>query len=585
MSTASFEARLQSVVRQVVDTRIDLLALMLTDTGVDAGTVRQRLGALIRALHSPRVEATIFANGRRLATSVEDGVLLVNRELLERVGNPEILSSLARPVAELTELAPVMVSLAFQIDDDQVLRDLTLRAQRSATKEVIRASMIREWVEYRVEVLSQRLLRLCGQLGRASVFERGGAGELQARVQESEVWPEWADVSDLGWCVSAVAALEEALEGTEFEPHSETLAELMWDSVVLSTQSFLRHAGRGTRSLERELDVSELLIALANAVSGDEFLEDDVAQWPAYQDVADAWTELNREECGTFGPVRGDFPAPPASVLDPARNAFGIDQPSELPWDLPLLCWTTREQRALRDLLNGLIKTLHGQNAQAEQSHTATRPGTEPALVSGGARKMLSVQIAPLGADASLLPAQSDDRTWAACVNRVLEQFAASDAITQEGIIASLRAAYDSLFPESQAIWERRLFDLDDLPMAGRAQRLVTAINGVFGPPMFFDPFLDPSTNELAPMATVVLPVGVTANTRVAFSVPMVALKSTLNGSPLRLRAVEVSPQSDQPCRWLCDRGLHLSKLAKQSVELLTTAIRGDALQMSLFES
>lgn len=580
----TFEARLQTVVRQVLDTRIDLLSIMMSEVGIDAATTRARLTTLVHALQNPRLEDTIFESGRRMAMIVDGDVIVMNRELLGRVGDAEVLTALARPVAEITQLASVGVSLAFQIDDEQLLRDLTMKAQRRADGEVVRASSIHDWVRYRIQTLAERLGRLCGELGGAGAFDASGSDEVCAKVETSPVWPEWSDVAGIAWCQSTVAQLTDALAGTTYQSHAGTLAELMWDSVVLSLQSFMRHAGRTARTLATQLDIGELLNAIANAASGDERFSTDVAEWPAYQDVYDAWRDLNHHERAVFGPVLLNDKTPPASVVVPARLAFGLDEPKELPWAAPLVCWTTREQRALRDLLMGFIKTLPGHTEHALQRHTLVKVGDEPALVTSGDRLMLAVHMVPLGIDATLMEPESPSRTWSACVRQVVEQFVRADDETQESALASLRAAYDQLFPESRPIWARRFFDLGGADDVETLVRLVTAINNVFSAPIFFDPFAQPTGIDLAPLATLVLPVGIVSGT-VSFFVPVVAVTATLNGAPVRIRAVEVPAGIDAPCRWLCDRAIHLESLGQQSVELITRSVRGDAIQMALVES
>lgn len=565
----------------MLDTRIDLLAIMMAEAGVDAETARKRLTRLVHGLRNPRVEKTIFDNGRRLATKVDGDHIVMNRELLERVGDAEVINALARPVAEITQLASVGVSLAFQIDDDQLMRDLTMKAQRRVEGEVVRASSLTDWVHYRVETLVERLGRLCAELGKPGSFDTSGTDELQQQVQGSVVWPEWMDIGTLDWCQSAVSEVATALEQTPYQPHAETLVELMWDSLVLSPQSFVRHAGRTARTLS-SLDIGELLLALARAMTGNEQQSTDLADWPAYQDVYEAWRDLDRHERAIFGPVLLGDATPAASVIVPAREAFGLNEPRELPWDAPLVCWTTREQRGLRDLLNGFIKTLPGDTEHALSGHKLEQAADIPPLSAAGPRSTFAVQVVPLGSDATMLPSQSAGRAWSACVREVLRQFESTDEYTQEAVIASLRSAYDHLFPASQAIWARRLFDLHEHSPTATVQRLVTMVNNLFNMPLLFDPFVEPGADGLTELATLVLPVGMTPETRVSFFVPIVALTSTLNGAPLRVRAVEVPAQTEEPCRWMCDLSLHLNKLGQQSVELITRSVRGDALQMAL---
>lgn len=584
MTDSAFEARIQRIVRKVLDTRIDLLGIMLAEDGVDDDTARDRLTRLVHALRNPRIEPTIFSDGRRLPMTVDGDQLVLNRELLERVGDLEILAALARPVTQITELPSVGLTLAFEIDDDQSMRDMTTKVQRRAGSGV-RASAISGWVQYRVETLVERLGRLCGNLGRASVFSTSGTEELSAAVLGAAVWPEWADIRDVAWCARAVSDIRDALEGSRYEPLSDTLAELTWDSLVLSTQSFIRHAGRILRNLGGDVPIAEVLNALANAVRGDEEFSTDVADWPAYADIFEAWQDLNRQERAMFGPVLLSDVTPAASVLLPARRAFGLDRPAELPWREPLVCWTAREQRALRDLLIGFYRTLPGYSDHAIDGQRNHDLGTEPPLDPGGERRMLGVQVVALASEAGLLASEDPRRCWSSCVRRLVEQFRACAEPDQHAVIEHLRAAYDTLFPDAQAIWARRLYELDTLTPQERFTHLCTAINDVFHAPAFFDPFLDPASHELAPIPTVVIPVGVTAPGKVPFFVPMVALTATLRGAPLRIRAVDVPTLGDAPCRWVCDRGLHLAKLSQQPVELIARAVRGDALQMAVFDT
>ncbi len=103
-----FEQRVERIVRHVLDTRVDLLAIMMAELGLPEEVARRRLTALVHALRYPRIEETIFEGGRRMATAVEEGdppVIRLNEELLQRVGDDEVLTALARPIADITELA------------------------------------------------------------------------------------------------------------------------------------------------------------------------------------------------------------------------------------------------------------------------------------------------------------------------------------------------------------------------------------------------------------------------------------------------------------------------------------------------
>ena len=188
-------------------------------------------------------------------------------------------------------------------------------------------------------------------------------------------------------------------------------------------------------------------------------------------------------------------------------------------------------------------------------------------------------------ADAALSIPASFARAWSSGLHRILDQFGALSPQDQARVNESLRNAYDELFPDSSPIWSRRFYDLDRRSPLEGFKQLVSTPNELFRTPVFLDPFHDPRSEELAPYPTLVFPVGLNGPGKIPFFVPVVALTSTMNGSPLRVRVIEVPTSTSQECRWICDRGLHLAKLSKQAVELILRAVRGDSLQMAVFES
>lgn len=587
--TETFEARFNRIARQILDSRLELVALMMGEAGMDAADARAKLTTLVTALRAPMIEDTIFDGGRRLATDVQTGgrttKIRLNRELLERVGDSEVMTALAKPVAEIAGVSAVSVSLAFQ-EDDQVARDLANKALRRADYPVVRPAAIVEWMAFRIETMTARLQAMCAHLGRASVFDVSSAEELYTAVADAPTWPEWVDVSSIEWAKNVTETVSDALDGTDYEAHASALTELLWDSLALSPQSFLRHAGRTLRGLGGDLSlVDDLLVALSKAVAQEGTVSMDLVDWAAYSDVYEAWEELNRHERAMFGPVLLRDRTPDASVIEPARFAFGLDEPKELPWDAPLVCWTTREQRALRDLLVGFVKTLPGHTEDAIEANQNLYLPEEAPLGVGGAPRTFGIQVVALNADTALGVPASFSRAYSSGLHRLLEQFDGLPPARQSSVIQSLRQGYDDLLPESRPIWARRFYDLDSLEQRAKFRRLATAPNELFRTPVFFDPFRDPRSGELAPYPTLVFPVGVAAPGKVPFFVPVTALTSTLNGSPLRVRVIDVPPSTEGHPTWICDRGLHLTKLSKQAVELILRAVRGDALHMAVFES
>jgi hypothetical protein len=243
-----------------------------------------------------------------------------------------------------------------------------------------------------------------------------------------------------------------------------------------------------------------------------------------------------------------------------------------------------REQNALRDLLVGYVKTLPEHSEDAVEGRGDMNVEGEPPLDVSGSRRTVGIQVIALNADAQLNVQASRARAWSSGVQRVFEQYEALPVGEKVGVNVTLRMAYDELFPASRPIWDRRFYELDRRSDREAFEKLITTPNELFASPVFFDPFHSPHSDELAPYPTLVFPVGINGPGKVPFFVPVKALISTMNGSPLRVRVIEVPAGTGNRCRWVCDRGLHLAKLATQSVELMMRSIRGDGLQMAVFE-
>ena len=116
VTDTSFESRLQRIVREVLDTRVDLLAIMMSEARIDPQTTRESLVRLVHGLRNPIIEPTIFEAGRRMPMKVEGDRIVFNAELLERVGDEEVLTALARPVAEITAPGPTELGALVQYD-------------------------------------------------------------------------------------------------------------------------------------------------------------------------------------------------------------------------------------------------------------------------------------------------------------------------------------------------------------------------------------------------------------------------------------------------------------------------------------
>ncbi|MEZ4460768.1 MAG: hypothetical protein R3E66_13770 [bacterium] len=567
--------RVDRLVREALDSHVDLLAVLLAETGLESELQVARLDRLICALQARRFEPTIFEEGRRMPTSVDFSsdppAVLLNEELLGRVSDDEVLSALARPIGQILEVAPVSVAVALQIRDDRFIKNLTTKASRRSDQATVRANDIPAFVEYKMEVFGTRLATLAKALGREHSFDLVTNDETLAALGGRASWPEWADVGNLRLSGQAIEGLRTALVDTVWSDSADKLCELVWDSLALSGQTFLRHAGRDLRG-ENVPQLTEVLSALLAAVAEQErTLSDDPSTWAVYTDVHEAWLQLDDAERRTFGVSVGQPDRRPVSVVGEAGVCFGLSEPASLPWDVPLVCWTVREQSALRDLFVGISKTLPNA-AKVHFFPLSALNRDEPRLQDGDASAW-SLQIA--SSKLEVVSVDSDDiaRAYASALATLTEQFVALPLNHQDEAIRRLRKAYDDYFPDWSEIWTRRFAGT----RGSSFHELLTGIQHMVSSPIMFDPFMRPSNPDLAPYPTLTTIVAREPDMdAVPFWVPISILGSTQKGPPVRVRLIRVA---ESGCAWESDKTVSLPKLDAQPVDLVLNAVHGDSLQ------
>lgn len=570
--------RVDRLIRETLDTHVDLLAQLLADTGASSESIVQRIDRLIRALRARRFEATIFEDGRRMPTSVQTNFdpprILLNEELLGRVGDDEVIAALARPIGILLDVAPMSVAMALQMRDEKFIKNLTTKASRRTDGVQVRANDVPSFVAYKMEVFGTRLSVLAAALGTHRTFEITAGEETRETLRGRAGWPDWADVNALPFAKGAVEGLNDALQGTIWYAHADKLAELTWDSLALSGQTFLRHAGRDLRG-ENVPRLVDVLTAFLRAIKAQErALTEDLSTWSAYSEVHDAWIALDDEERRTFGGNGSKVDRRPVSVVEAAGNAFGILEPTSLPWDVPLVCWTVREQGALRDLLVGIARTLPGRPSAHffPLSHLTREEGR----LADGEATAWRLEVDSIGVDSSSSDVEHLGRAYSATLATLISQFLALPHNHQDEAVRRLRKAYDDYFPQSTEIWTRRFAGHG----AWDIHVLLTSIQQMVSSAVVFDPFLRPSQDELAPFPTLTVVAARHGDARmVPFWVPISLLASTVKGPPIRVRVVHVT---EAGCAWECDKTLSLPKLEGQSTEAILKSVHGDAVQFVL---
>ncbi|QED27494.1 hypothetical protein FRD01_09625 [Microvenator marinus] len=582
----TLQDKIGRIVRELFDTHLDLFAHLLAEAGVEPEEQTSRLDTLYQLMQRIEYEPTIFEGGRRIALSLsedEPQVLKLNEELIGRISDAEIVATLGRPIAQVLGLSSLSMTLALKTRDEQSLKSLTTKIAKKAENAPVRAVDVPSYVSVKIGVFTSRLESIAALLGQETSFDVEISDELRGALKGSAAWPEWQDIQDIEAFKGVSTALRTSLGQTKWESTSELIVELLWDSLGLTPHSYFKHAGRAIRGANVS-EAAALLDAMFAALKVQEkWLSTELSTWPSFQDIKTAWSELAQNERRAFGMMLHDLPAPSVSVLEVARDAFGLDQPTTLPWELPLVCWTVREQGALRDLFVGLSRTL-----------PIPQDDGYPVLGSldlEGATLDYSEDLANLGVhlapiDTEMLPIAEDaiTRASAAVISRLCEQFDGLDEAAQTDMLQRIRDSYDGFFPNFREVWERHFFGLSNRPRPEQYFILVTGIQSVLTVPMVIDAFLKPSQDEPSPFPTLTLVVAV-QNTeegvQTPFYVPLSALNSTITGPPIRVRAVRTSPGSG--ATWLCDRTLALNKLQGQAIELLTRSIHGDSMRLALF--
>ncbi len=246
--------RVGGVIRGILRDHLEVLVVLLAESGMDSEEQRERVELLVSTLESVRLENSLEERGRAVASQLTyepsgygkpAPVLRLNGELLGRVDAQEIFGVLSRPVASLLGLSPVVVGLVFREQDARQLKMLAVGSAQGLEVQAVRLTAIRSWVTGRVESFFKHVRAVIELLAVRSPGELGAVDSLVSQLMVSaEQWPEWFDVEDLPWMRELVAWANAALEGAEDVPPAALLVEICWEGTALSVQSFFRQEAR-----------------------------------------------------------------------------------------------------------------------------------------------------------------------------------------------------------------------------------------------------------------------------------------------------------------------------------------------------
>jgi len=586
--TENVGQRVGDLMRGLLDTHVDLLALLLAESGVGPDEQIARLDRLICCVEDRSLEDTLFDGGRRVAYTLdletEPPTLALNAELLERVDDDEILFALAAPIALILELSQLNVAITLQTRDERQFRNLMNKASRRLDVTPVRATDVPSFVRIKMRTFGRRLEALTAEIGNPSAFEIEVTDELEDTLRDKPGWPEFSTVASVKPLLEARNRFAQACSERRYANRVDTFVELLWDSLGVSPQSFFRNAARTLRA-EGVDDLVDALGALEHAiVATNPSFSSALSEWSSYSEVYDGWQGLLQVEKSLFGVSTREADPGDVSVLAPARSAFGLNEPPSLPWSDPLVSWTVREVGGLRDLFAGSAQTMPGVPTQEFLTLDDLHRPAENVLDVESARASVSIQMLSLSADVVPVDALLQARAFSASLHTLFEQFEGLPDQHQVEAVRMLRRAYDDYFPDQQQVWDRRFKNLQKLDPSEAFMKLATELTQIFHLPVLFDPIVKPGVTELAPFPTLSFVLAMPADTteRTPFWIPFTALSSSVGGAPLRLRVVAAPADPSVDCGWVCDRTLSLDKLEGQSLDLVARSVHGDCLHFAI---
>lgn len=584
--------RVDRLVREFVSAHLPPLIGMMAEAGVERSVQKERVDRFVRALLEYRLEASLERQGRRIVCEIDDSreppVIHFNGELLGRVDDEEILGVFQKPVVNFLDVSPVNAALVLQIRDKDKLKSLYKRAAGALEVEPVDITDVPAVLEERLRLLSERVDEMTEALAQRATeaSEDVAAGLDSLREQSEVVWPGWEEVQTNPYIDRLIDDVRDSIRGVSGMPKAKTLVELCWESLDLSTQSFLRHAARQLRSeRDQDIDIERVLRVLAGVVTDrDVEVSEDVTAWPNFEQLADTWAQLFRNEQRLLAWTSEGRRTPPLSVFEPPIDSLHLNEPESLPWEFPLLSWSMREKKALRDLLEGQRRTLEGEmknrfwlNIDLE----VDPPGSRLAM----AEKPVdfAFQAATFRVDSAEAYRKRTRRAVRGYFKTMLAQFDALNEEHQYRLLQRLRASYDGYFSHSKPVWDRRFQAWKHLNPRRAFTLLTTELQHLIGATALFDPFEAPDALRVRSIPTFNFVLAwPRQRTKARTRVPLVALKCAFKDAPARVRVIEVPEEPNRSCRWLGDQELTLRTLVQQPTEKLMKAIESDAVGLMI---
>ncbi|MFB6352413.1 MAG: hypothetical protein ABEN55_12815 [Bradymonadaceae bacterium] len=582
------ESRLRRQVQVFIADYLPSLTGLLADEGVERDEQIDRVDRLVRSLLDARVEENLKKRGHRIVVDVDDSedppVVTFNAGFVDEVDASEAIGLFEKPAVEMLDVSSLRISLVLELEDEDSLNSLANRARRGGDTNPVGLAEVPGVVEARLRLFVRRLQQFVSLFADSPSLRGEIRDGVEAVVGTDESrWPSWEVVSGSRF----IRSLREQIDGDGGEmPEPATIMQLCWDSLDLSPQSFLRHAARRLRADRNgDLELTSVLRRMSEAVeTPDAPISEAAETWDAFAELADSWSELFRTEQRMLAWSVVRRPTPELSVFEPPLETLHLNEPESLPWKVPLLCWSVREQNALRDLLEGHRKTAEKRLAANQLLDLQfTSESGAVSFETGEQSTRLDLLTEASVPDESEQGRRRAERAIRSCWARLYAQFTDQSTAKQGRILKTIRSGYDGYFEQGGEVWERRFQAWEDLSPEGAFKLLADELRYVLGSHAMFDPFMAPTTSKLRqiPTFSFVAPFGEEESTA-RIRIPLIALKSGFSEAPSRIRAIEVPDDDSEACRWVGDREITLRDLVEQPNEKVLRNIENDEVRLHL---
>ncbi len=581
--------RVTRIARRTVDSHLPVLVGLMAEEGQEPAMQSERASKLVSLLRRAEVASTLNVGGRAVPLQLEDNGaehrLIINGEMLARVEDTALAGALAEPVAQTLNISPVAAALVLQVSDEQQLRGLAGRI--GAGGEAISPTQIGELVRWRLETFEKRLLDLVSGLG--GWLEKPPLSRQEFLEEVSQCpgrWPQWSLVADSAYLSTWRDELSRELDRTDWGEYVPQIGELVWESVAISPHSALRQAAQTVRGFSAAGDTKKLLEVLARVFGDGTPVDDSLGAWPVFEEMVDAWKRMWREEDDALGARRRHFEVPDISVFDRPGEATGFSEPANLPWDEPLLCWSMRERGALRDLFQGMEKTLARGRSHFRVGRLSAHRATAVApLVNASKDAHWTLKVPRRLPELPEGFSQAVDRSFSALHSSYHLAFANLDETSQQQIIRNARGAYAGYLASTRPIWARRLSSGDGDTLSDHFETSLTALSDAVEWPIFVDAFEEGiDSPAVAPMPRFTVPAVWFEDVDFApIWIPVEAIGEGLDQAPLRIRNVAVS-EEDKKVRWLGDYEIDQTMLGELHTATVLRSIHEGTLLVAVCE-